>query len=413
MATNQTITITNWLANFNETTFFGVQWNNVVGGDQPLAGLFPSTFPNTFSDATAAAEEFESTTNAATDAAAPIYTPPITGSDYHISVTGAMDGSSLVLTVEFSGPAFTGEVDLGVVSDWGDCDMPVVAYAGPAATAPDPIDDLAATPGPKSLEFTWTAPDDGGAAITKYTLYLNGVEHTDDVESPHEVTGLVGGSSSGPWTVTATNSEGESDPSNSVTENVGTDVPDAIDDLAAEPGDESLTLTWTEPEDNGENITSYALFLNGVEVDANVTSPHEITGLTNGTPSGPWTVKSTNMVGQSDASNAVTETPVGPPEAIDDLAATPGVGTLTFTWSAPANGGSAITKYTIYLNGVVSQDFITSPFEKTGLDPGVEIGAWTVTATNDEGESEASNGVTATPLSNTVPGRARLLLGVG
>lgn len=109
----------------------------------------------------------------------------------------------------------------------------------------------------------------------------------------------------------------------------------------------------------------------------------------------------------------ITETPVGPPEAIDDLAATPGVGKLTFTWTPPANGGAAIEKYTLYLNGVVSQDFITSPFEKTGLDPGVEIGEWTVTATNSEGESDPSNAVTATPLSATVRGRARLLLGVG
>jgi hypothetical protein len=86
------------------------------------------------------------------------------------------------------------------------------------ATVPDAIDDLAGTPGVESIEFTWSAPDDGGAAITKYTLYLDGVEHTDDVTSPYEVTGLTGGVVSGPWTVTATNSEGESDPSNAVTE---------------------------------------------------------------------------------------------------------------------------------------------------------------------------------------------------
>ena len=83
-------------------------------------------------------------------------------------------------------------------------------------TVPDAIDDLVASVGVGSLEFTWSEPDDGGAEITKYTLYLNGAEHTDDVESPYEVTGLTGGVASGPWTVTATNSEGESDPSNNV-----------------------------------------------------------------------------------------------------------------------------------------------------------------------------------------------------
>jgi hypothetical protein len=87
----------------------------------------------------------------------------------------------------------------------------------PSATVPAAIDDLAATRGANKLTFTWTAPDDGGATISFYSLYLNGVEYESEVTSPHVVTGLPGGVSSGVWTVTATNSEGESDPSNEVT----------------------------------------------------------------------------------------------------------------------------------------------------------------------------------------------------
>jgi len=90
--------------------------------------------------------------------------------------------------------------------------------SGGGATVPDAVDDLAAAPGVEKLTFTWTAPANGGAAISFYSLYLNGVEYESEVTSPHEVTGLTGGVASGPWTVTATNSEGESDPSNAVTE---------------------------------------------------------------------------------------------------------------------------------------------------------------------------------------------------
>lgn len=93
----------------------------------------------------------------------------------------------------------------------------VIQWATPA-TVPDAVDDLAATPGIGSLAFAWTAPANGGSAITKYTLYLNGAEHTDNITSPHEVTGLTGGVASGPWTVTSINAIGESSLSNTVTE---------------------------------------------------------------------------------------------------------------------------------------------------------------------------------------------------
>jgi hypothetical protein len=86
------------------------------------------------------------------------------------------------------------------------------------------------------------------------------------------------------------------------------------------------------------------------------------------------------------------------PNAVNDLAAEAGVEKLTFTWTPPANtGGAAITKYTLYLDGVLHTDNVTSPKIVTGLTPNVASGGWTVTATNSIGESAASNAVTSTP----------------
>lgn len=73
---------------------------------------------------------------------------------------------------------------------------------------PDAVDDLAAEPDVQRLHFSWTEPANNGSAITKYTLYLDAVEHTDDVTSPHEVANLTGDVLSGPWTITATNGDG-------------------------------------------------------------------------------------------------------------------------------------------------------------------------------------------------------------
>lgn len=95
-------------------------------------------------------------------------------------------------------------------------DKLLLEQAAGGATAPGSIVDLAATPGVGSLAFTWTPPNDGGSAITKHTLYLNGVLHIDNVTSPCNVNGLAHGVVSGPWTVTSTNSVGESLGSNEV-----------------------------------------------------------------------------------------------------------------------------------------------------------------------------------------------------
>lgn len=46
---------------------------------------------------------------------------------YTISVGGALDGTTLVLTVEFTGTLANTNVDPGEASDWGDVDDPIIA----------------------------------------------------------------------------------------------------------------------------------------------------------------------------------------------------------------------------------------------------------------------------------------------
>ena len=104
----------------------------------------------------------------------------------------------------------------------------------------------------------------------------------------------------------------------------GPGVPDAINDLDVEAGDGEATLTWSPPNDNGATITNYLVHWGPsggahpcnptLSYDFNcfsagaITSPHLVTGLTNGTDY-IFAVFSENSVGRSPPSNLVNATP--------------------------------------------------------------------------------------------------------
>lgn len=113
--------------------------------------------------------------------------------------------SSLNTTADFNDGSNIGGVPPTLLGDY---------TAGPSATVPDAPTLVSAVAGNQKVTLTWTAPaDDGGASITAYHVYKDGVEFDADATSPFEVTGLTNGVAYD-FTVTAENSEGESDPSN-------------------------------------------------------------------------------------------------------------------------------------------------------------------------------------------------------
>jgi hypothetical protein len=107
----------------------------------------------------------------------------------------------------------------------------------------------------------------------------------------------------------------------------------------------------------------------------------------------------------------ITAAPATAPAAPTGVAATPGNGSASVSWTAPGNGGSAITSYTVtpYVNGTAQ-----SPTTVTGNPPatsatvtGLTNGTsytFTVTATNAVGTSPASSPSNAvTPSSVITP----------
>lgn len=102
--------------------------------------------------------------------------------------------------------------------------------------------------------------------------------------------------------------------------------------------------------------------------------------------------------------------PATAPAAILDLSATAGDGSATLDWTEPDDGGSAITDYEIWQDGVLVATIPAStslPYTVTGLTNGVSYD-FQVRAVNAVGTASASNTATVTPAA--VPGAPTALL---
>ncbi len=128
----------------------------------------------------------------------------------------------------------------------------------------------------------------------------------------------------------------------------------------ATAGNLQATVAWTAPADGGSAITGYEVQVVNATTGAVVgAAPRPagatatslvVTGLTNGT-SYRFQVRATNAIGTSAysaASNAVTPTPGATAPAAPVIGtAVAGNAQATVSWTAPNNGGSAITGYTV------------------------------------------------------------------
>lgn len=271
----------------------------------------------------------------------------------------------------------------------------------PVVPSPAAPTGLKASLGDGSVALSWTAVP----GVANYGLYqgtTSGGESSVALRSSVAGTSAtVSGLSDGSqyfFVVKATNISGTSGPSNEVSA-IPLAAPAGLAVTAVGSG--QLTLSWSA----AAGANSYAVYQGtsaGAEASTAVLSgiagtSATLTGLSNGTTY-YFVVKGINSTGTGAASNEASGTPVAPPGG---LAAAPGAGQVTLTWTA----GAGATSYSIF-EGTAAGGEASVPVQTgvsgtsavvTGLTNGTAY-FFVVKGVNASGSSAASNEAQAVPL---------------
>ena len=290
-------------------------------------------------------------------------------------------------------------------------------------TTPGAPTAVSATAGNGQATVSWTAPaSNGGSAISGYTATASpgGASCTTAGATGCTIGGLTNGTAY-TISVTATNAAGTGPASAASAAVTPTDPtilpvkPASPTLMSAVPGN-SVTITWAAPTNNGgAPITAYRIYRgtsSGTEtfllgVGSVTTYTDETTD--NGTTYF-FQVSAINSAGEGPRSGELSATPIGVPDAPTITSVAVASGSAALAWSAPANGGSPITNYSVYRGTATGAErFVTTVGTGTRwTDLGLVNGTtyfYKVTASNIKGEGRSSAEVSATPKgTGTVPG---------
>ena len=180
-----------------------------------------------------------------------------------------------------------------------------------------------------------------------------------------------------------------------------TDKPGAPMNVVAEAvGATGAKVTFDAPASNGSPITGYRLYdSTGAKIADCPNTVCEVNGLRTG-QSYRFAVSAVNEQGESARTTSNEITPTGVPDRPGGPSVTPGDGKLTMTWDAPNNNGSPITGYTVYASAATGSLTCTTNGDRTCTISGLvndQTYTVTVVATNANGNSQASPGVSGTP----------------
>jgi len=305
----------------------------------------------------------------------------------------------------------TGYIEVYTSAGWSQ--LGVIPLSATIGSPTDVGTNIAYGSGSVDVAFT---PAAGGGLVSLFTAVSSpGSISASGSSSPVRVPGLVQGTPY-TFTVTATNGYGNALATSSSSSVTPTSVPQTptigtpTNITGVSFGSTtSASVPVTANATGGKAVSGFTVTSSPGSLSATGTSPVTVPGLTSGT-SYTFTAVSTNANGNSTASSASSSlTPSTVPATMSAPTTTDtpsgraynnGLSSIAFT--APANGSSAITGYTVTSSpGSFIGTGSSSPISISGLQSSTQY-TYTVTATNANGTSiasPASSGVTAT----TVP----------
>ena len=320
-------------------------------------------------------------------------------------------------------------------------DVSITPTSDSAAIAPGAPTGLTATAvSPTKIDLSWTAPaNNGGYPITGYKIqyrtgsdsYTDLVANTASTTTSFSHNGITAGQLYiyRVYTITSFATSEKSSPEVTVQPKSASasSTPGAPTGLTATAVSSSkIELSWTAPANNGGYpVTGYKIeykkgigtYLSLVSNTVNTTTTYSHTGLTTGTAY-TYKISAINSIGTSTASAEASATPT---TTLQPAAATaPGSTSLTATpvsatqvnlsWTAPSNGGSAITGYKIevkkgtgsYETLVANTASTSTTYSHTGLTTGTvyyyRVSAINAIGTGTSGDASATPKETTTPI---------------
>ena len=268
-----------------------------------------------------------------------------------LTVTALANGNAVKFQVLATSAAGT-----GAYSD--------LSSAATPATTPSAPGIGVTTAANGSATARWTAPANGGLAVSGYTVrvvnaatnaQLGALQPVDASVTTLTVSGLVNGTPV-KFQVLATNAVGAGPYSALSNAATPATVPGTPVIGTPTPGNVSALVRWTAPANGGLAISGYTVRVvdAGTEVQigalraaAASSTSLTVTGLTNGTPV-KFQVLATSAAGTGSYSDlSVAVTPATTPSAPGIGAITSGNATATVRWTTPVDGGLAITGYSV------------------------------------------------------------------
>jgi hypothetical protein len=285
-----------------------------------------------------------------------------------------------------------------------------VGAASPTLTAPG---DGAAVPA-TSLLFGWSSVPDAvrykvqSATTSAFGTLFDDITTVGNAYAP--VKAYVGGTTYF-WRVVVLNSDGDTVATSATRSFVAQTTP-AAPTASMSANGTTVTISYAANATGGSTLTGYSVryrdFGNATWTYLSRTPDTASVALSGMATSTKYEaqVAAVNGIGLSPWSALVSATTATVPGVPTALRAVAGAGQLTVSWTAPSNGGAAITGYVLRwtpAGGSTSQVTQTSTSKiLTGLTPGVSYSV-DVAAQNVVGTGAFATAVPGTPLAATTP----------